>query len=235
MLPGLRGDLVGKTLLENATHWLIFFCVGIVTARYLQWATSIGIWSNDEKARGAAIIAPSKISIRKLLLLMGLAAVFAVSCKSFVGPSPLAIFQASVFQIFPIHLKPFFSAVVGGLLVPLHWFAMVSILKLKSFRTAGLILWLPVAVLLRWFSNAIYWDTPIAFPGSDALDAGSVWNSDAPDFLSYPPYPASIRPIPNWSVYATEAIAQVAFSLLALLWFRRMGFCVDFWSRKKKG
>ena len=53
MLPGLPWDLVGRTLISNAIHWALFLGVGIAIARYLQWGTSIGIWSENRKARGA--------------------------------------------------------------------------------------------------------------------------------------------------------------------------------------
>jgi hypothetical protein len=234
MLPGLRGDLVGPTLVANALHWSIFFCFGIMTARYLQWGTSIGIWSEEEKARGAAKFAPAKLSIAKLLLLMGIAAVFAVAYKTLVGTWPRASFQSSVFEFFPIRLKSFVSAIVGGVLVPVHLLVTVGILKLRSFRLAGLILWLPCAIFLRWFSNEIYWDVPYGFSGSDALDSGFATELNGQKYFSYP-YPALPDPVPNWSVYALEAIVQFALTLLVLLWFRRMGFRVDFWRRMEKG
>ena len=233
MLPGLRADLVGKTLLANATHWLIFFCVGIVTARYLQWGTSIGIWSEEEKARGAKF-APANLSIRKLLLLMGIAAVSAVAYKMLVGRSPQASFRTSVFEFFPIWLKPFISAIVGGLLVPVYWFVTVGILKLRSFRLAGFILWLPCTILLRWFSNEIYWEVPFGFSGSDALDSGVSIELNGQKYMSSP-YPAPTSPRLIWSAYAMEAIVQLTLTLLTLLWFRRMGVRVDFWRRIKEG
>ena len=232
MLPGLRADMVAKTLATNAIHWLIFFCVGIVTARYLQWGTSIGIWSEEEKARGAAKFAPAKLSIRKLLLLMGIAAVGAVAYKILVGPTPQASFRTSVFELFPIWLKPFISAIVGGVLVPVYWFVTVGILKLRSFRLAGLVLWLPCAIFLRWFSNEIYWEVSFGFSGSDALDSGVSIELDGQTVLS-PPYPAPEHLRLIWSVYTVEAIVQFALTLLTLLWFRSIGFRVRFWKMKK--
>ncbi len=232
MLPGLRAELVGKTLVANAIHWSIFFCVGMVTARYLQWGTSIGIWSESEKARGAAKSAPANLSIRKLFLLMGIAAVSAVAYKMLVEPSPQASFRTSVFELFPIWLKPFISAIVGGVLVPVYWFVTVGILKLRSFRLAGLILWLPCAIFLRWFSNEIYWEVPFGFSGSDALDSGVSIELNGQSYLS-PPYPAPASPRLIWSVYTVEAIVQFALTLLTLLWFRHMGFRVDFWRTGK--
>lgn len=234
MLPGLRADLFGKTVVANAIHWSIFFCVGIVTARYLQWGTSIGIWSEEEKARGAANFAPANLSIRKLLLLMGIAAVSTVAYKMLVGPSPQASFRTSVFELFPIWLKPFISAIVGGVLVPVYWFVTVGVLKLRSFRLAGLILWLPCAIFLRWFSNEIYWEVPFGFSGSDALDSGVSIELHGQKYLS-PPYPAPPNPRLIWSVYTVEAIVQLSLTLLTLLWFRLLGFRVDFWRRIEKG
>ena len=232
MLPGLRAELVGKTLVANAIHWLIFFCVGIVTARYLQWGTSIGIWPEEQKARGAAKIAPAKLTIRKLLLLMGIAAVGAVAYKTLVGPSPQASFRTSVFELFPIWLKPFISAIVGGVFVPVYWFVTVGILKLRSFRLAGLILWLPCAIFLRWFSNEIYWEVPFGFSGSDALDSGVSIELDGQKYLSFP-YPAPASPWIIWSAYTVETLAQFALTLLTLLWFRRLGFRIGFWRMEK--
>jgi len=233
MLPGLQRSLVGQTLIANAIHWALFFCVGIATARYLQWGTSIAIWSEKEKARGAAKFAPTKLSIRKLMVLMGIAAICAVAFKTSVWPSPHAIFQSSVFELFPVRLKPTVSAIVGGLLVPVHWFVTVGILKLRSFRLAGLILWLPCAMFLRWFSNAIYFDVPFGFSGSDALDSGAAIELNGLKYFSYPP-PAPPYPVLGWSVDAVEASAQMALTLFTLLWFRQLGFRVDFWRNIEK-
>jgi hypothetical protein len=232
MLPGLRVDMVGKTLVGNAIHWSIFFCVGIMTARYLQWGTSIGIWSAEEKARGAWNLAPAKLTICKLLVLMLIAAVSAVAYKMLVGRSPQASFRTSVFEIFPIWLKPFISAIVGGVLVPVYWCVTVGILKLRSFRLAGLIMWLPCSIFLRWFSNELYWEVPFGFSGSDALDSGVSIEFDGQKYLSLP-YPAPASPRIIWSVYAVESLAQFVLTLITLLWFRRVGFRVGFWIMEK--
>lgn len=126
------------------------------------------------------------------------------------------------------------SAIIGGFLVSFHWLITIAILKLRSFRLAGLILLFPFVMFLRWFTGALYWDAPLAFPGSDALDSGAVLELDGRRYESYvqdfsSPYPALTQTAPGWSVYAVEAVVQLTLILLAVLWFRWNHFRVAFW------
>jgi hypothetical protein len=235
MLPGLTWDLVGKTIVSNAIHWLLFLSVGATTARYWQWGTSIGIWADNRKARGATKIPPAKLSIQKLFVLMAIAACIAVAYKSLVlQPSRVSV-RTSQLSIFPIQLKPVTSAVLGGGLVSFYWLVTIAILKSGSFRLAGLVLWIPCLTFLRWFFNALYWDAPLSFPGSDALaDSVALLEIDGRRYASYvldfsSPYPAPTQGAHGWVVHAAEAIFEMTLILASLHWFRRNGLIVDFW------
>ena len=234
MLPGLPWDLVGKTLMSNAIHWSLYLSVGFVVARYVQWGTSIGIWAESKKARGAPKVAPARLSINKLFLLMTIAAGAAVAYQSLALQPNRAFARTSQLDFFPVQLKPVISAIIGGSLVSLHWLTTILILKSRSFRLAGLILMFPCLMFLRWFPNALYWDAPLSFPGTDALDSGAMLELDGRRYASYvldfsTPYPALAQSSVGWNVYAVEAIVQLALILISIQWFRLIGFRVDFW------
>ena len=234
MLPGLRSDLLERTLVSNAIHWGLFLIVGVASARYVQWGATIGIWAEKKKARGVTQMAPARLSLRKLFLLTAIAAVFAVAYKSLVlQPSRVSV-RTTWISFFPLQTKPIISAILGGALVPIHWLVIFAILKSQSFRLAGLILLIPCLMFLRWFIGAIYWDSPLAFPGSDTLDFGAVLELDTRRYASYElafsqPYPAPVQLSVGWSVYAVEAVAQLSFILLAIQWFRLVGYRVTYW------
>ena len=172
MLPGLPWDLVGRTLISNAVHWALFLGVGIAIARYLQWGTSIGIWSENRKARGAPNVAPARLSINKLFLLMVLAAGVTVAYKSLALQPSRVGFRNSPLHYFPLQLKPVISAILGGFLVSFHWLITIAILKLRSYRLAGLILLFPFVMFLRWFTGELYWDAPLGFSGFGCFGFG---------------------------------------------------------------
>jgi len=233
MLPGLPRDLVGMTLMSNAIHWSLYLSVGFVVARYVQWGTSIGVWAGSKKARGVKNFAPARLSINKLFLSMAIAAGAAVAYKLLVLQPSRAFARTSQLDFFPVQLKPVISAIIGGLLVSLHWLTTILILKSRSFRLAGLILMFPCLIFLRWFPNTLYWDAPLSFPGSDALDSG-VLELDGRRYASYvldfsTPYPALTQASAGWAVYAVEAMVQLALILTSIQWFRLIGFRVDFW------
>ncbi len=234
MLPGLPWDLVGKTLISNAIHWILYLCVGVSVARYVQWGSSVGVWSESGKARGVTNPAPARLSISKLFLLMLIAACVAIAYKSLALQPTRTSVRTSQLDLFPVQLKPVISAIIGGSLISLLWLMAITILKLRSFRLAGLILMFPCLMFLRWFTGELYWDAPLASPGSDALDSGDVLELDGRRYASYvldfsPPYPTPVQASAGWSVYAVEALVQLIFILVSIRWFRLIGFRVDFW------
>ena len=92
----------------------------------------------------------------------------------------------------------------------------------------------PCMMFLRWFPNALYWDAPLSFPGADALDSGTILELDGRRYASYvldfsSPYPALAEAPVGWTIYAVEAIVQLALILISIQWFQLIGFRVDFW------
>lgn len=165
MLQGLDDpSQLREVVPKNAIHWSLFLLVGATTARWIQWVSRIGIWStvgSDEEPETKAL---------SVIRLMGITATVAVLAVSY-----RVIFNASIeeskpwvdmgfpngpthwYSWFPLRSKIWVSGAIGGLLIAIHWFAIVGILGSGSYRMAGLVLWIVVAAGLRWSANQIYW------------------------------------------------------------------------------
>ncbi|MBM3963545.1 MAG: hypothetical protein FJ308_00530 [Planctomycetes bacterium] len=165
MLQGLNDPVQFREVVsKNAVHWFLFLIVGTATARSIQWASRIGIWSmvscDDEPETKA-------LSVIRLMGITATVAVFAVSYR--------AIFHASLeeakswiymgapsgpmhwYSWFPLRSKIWVSGAIGGVLIGFHWYAVVVILRLGSYRMPGLVLWSIAVAGLRWSANQIYW------------------------------------------------------------------------------
>ena len=170
MLQGLGNPSQLREVISlNALHWVLFVLAGATTARWIQWVSRIGVWSmagSDEEPETKAL------SVIRLMGITAAVAALAVSYRVILnasieeakpwvemgfpnGPTPW-------YSWFPLRSKIWVSGAVGGLLIGVHWFAIVGILRSGSYRMAGLVLWIVVAAGLRWCANQIYWgETPI--------------------------------------------------------------------------
>lgn len=247
MLQGLAGNALPGTLISNFIHWSLYFLTGVLVSRYLQWSTSIGIWPKKERA-GCTMKSPAKLSVRKLFFLTLLVGCGSIAYRAWIKPIPNATSNESMFHWFPIELKPFVSALIGGLLLPLQWLVTWAILRAKSYRLAALIVWIPCLMFVRWGTGQVYWEKTggVAILGTDALDSKLAnenrseldreidleiaSRNQALTYFSYPPPPALLHPIP-WSVYGLEAILQQSFLFLAFLWLQFFGFRVGRWAQ----
>jgi hypothetical protein len=115
----------------QAAHWLVFLAAGALVAKVLQWSTGIGIWSIRSVSPDTA---PGSLSLAKLLALTLLCAgLIAAYQRWILAWLPDLIGTESKltwYQFFPVGSRPWVAGLLGGLLLPVHWFAIASILQL---------------------------------------------------------------------------------------------------------
>ena len=126
-------------------------------------------------------------------------------------------FEISNFQVFSRQSKPFVSALIGGLLLGVHWFVVASILKSKRLRWMGLLGWFPVMVFLRWGANQIYWIDPLR-----ELNSSQATTELSP--ISIADLIRQMNNQPSWPQYGVEAFYQMGLTLLAIAWLGWFGF-----------
>jgi hypothetical protein len=217
MLYGLDQSQVRAAIWSNAIHWLLYVSVATVASRYVQWFSAIGIWKLRSDASNNEVSAP--LSIQKLFGLICLVAV-GVTIVQANWPTNRPV-TTMWFQIIPSQWRSNASAVVGGLLLPLYWFAIASILRWKSFRLAGLILCLPILAWVRWGSGQLYWPLYIPVYGTDAMQ--SELELSLPNTPLETTSPLDYGPGQSGNVLL-DACVQLTLTLLALACLHRAGY-----------
>ena len=115
-----------------------------------------------------------------------------------------------------MHTKPIVSAIVGGLLLGIHWTAISVLVASETFRLSGLVVWFTIMIAIRWGSNQIYWISNLelvenGFSSNPLLLADWIRRLDAST---------------SWNRYVVEAFVQLALTLLAFAWLAWLGFRV---------
>lgn len=223
MLFGLPSDVLFPAIQTNAAHWVFYLLAGGLSTRFFQWFCGIGIWSR-QRGEGVELDEPNAkpLSIMKLLTLVALIAFLMAAYRHWVikvAPSDVNFytpFQINLYQIFPMHTKPIVSAIVGGLLLGVHWTVISVLVDRNTFRLAGLVVWLAIMIAIRWGSNQIYFRSnaelfEIALSPNPILLADLVRRLDAST---------------SWNQYVVEAVVQLALTLLAFAWLAWLGFRV---------
>jgi hypothetical protein len=222
MLFGVPSDVLFRAIQTNAAHWVFYLLAGALSTRFFQWFCGIGIWSR-ERGEGVQLDEPNAkpLSIMKLMMMVALIAFLMAAYRHWVIKAASSDanfytpFQINLYQIFPMHTKPIVSAIVGGLLLGVHWTVISVLVERKTLRLAGLVAWLAIMIAIRWGSNQIYFmsnaelfENALSNP---ILLADLVRRLDAST--------SSIQ-------YAVEAFVQLALTLLAFAWLAWLGFRV---------
>jgi hypothetical protein len=233
MLIGLPNDALFPAIQTNANHWVVYLLAGGLSTRFFQWICGIGIWSR-ERGEGVQLDEPNAkpLSIMKLLTMVALIAFLLAAYRHWVlnlahgDANFYTPFPVTLYQIFPMNTKPIVSAIVGGLLLGVHW-TVISVLverktlriaglRIASLRIAGLVVWFAIMIAIRWGSNQIYFMSNAEL-FENALSSNPILLSDLVRRLD-----AST----SWNQYAVEAFVQLALTLLAFAWLAWLGFRV---------
>jgi hypothetical protein len=226
-----------EVLLSNLIHWLIFMTVSIVAAKYWQWTTGIAILETRESQARGAINGVARLTIRKLLLLVFiialLIAVYANTTLPYRRSYPESL---PVYKLFLFDHQPLVSALIGGLIYPIHWLVVSMALRFGSWRTAIIVGWIPMVMLIRWITGEIYFfDLRYPSIGTDALDSLSdvehaQFNLKSIGWLNWP-QPTNLSTdtqSQSAGILAIEAITQSALTLFGLWIIRRLGYRAGF-------
>ena len=219
MLFGLPSDVLFRAIQTNAAHWVFYLLAGALSTRFFQWFCGIGIWSR-ERGEGVQLDEPNAkpLSIMKLMMMVALIALLMAAYRHWVikAVNLYTPFQINLYQIFPMHTKPIVAAIVGGLLLGVHWTVISLLVERKTIRLAGLVAWLAIMIAIRWGSNQIYFMSNAEL-FENALSPNPILLADLVRRLD-----ASTSSIQ----YAVEACVQLALTLLAFAWLAWLGFRV---------
>jgi hypothetical protein len=225
MLFGLPSDVLFVTLQTNAVHWALYLLAGAFSTRFFQWICGIGIWSR-QGGEGVQLDEPSAkpLSLMKLFMIVALIAILLAAYRHWVlkvepgDANFYTPFPIHPYQIFPMHTKPIVSAIVGGLLLGIHWTAISVLVASKTFRLSGLVVWFTIMIAIRWGANQIYWISNLELVENDF--------SSNPRLLA--DWIRRLDASTAWNQVAAEACVQLLLTLLAFAWLAWFGFRVGF-------
>jgi hypothetical protein len=218
MLDG-QIEVHARALRWNVLHWGLFLLLGFASARFLHWSVGLGLWHPSDPA-------PTRLTVRRLLLSTSFIALLAVACQFWISQDPAWQFaypaafetQRPWYAWLPMASKPWFSGAVGGLLLGIQWGAVAWVLRAGRFRLAGLFAWIAIATFVRAATDQIYWGPP---PWAN-LTSDSVWAIDS-NFLT-----SASQPLRGtlWVKWLVEAATHTALQIAAIAWLARFGYRV---------
>jgi hypothetical protein len=235
----------------QAAHWLVFLAAGALVAKVLQWSTGIGIWSIRSVSPDTE---PGSLSLAKLLALTLLCAGLIAAYQRWVlaWPPISTVTKPTWYQYFPVGSRPWVAGLLGGLLLPIHWFAIASILKLlgrnrhRNIPLCVVLLgaWCLVAACLQAGCSSLYF-----YPMSPSwiLDGSSASWSWA-RWVEYSiglPYNIPLYGLGSGGSAGTEqkqfwfycvrGLVQTCLVTLAILGLNRLGLRVGFYGDRFYG
>jgi len=242
-LPAIDGycsPVVFWLTLQSA-HWLGFFLVAAGIAKILQWSTGIGVCRLEETACRA-----KPLSLASLGLIVTLCALAAIGYQRWFISFSSGIVRTenspAWYQFFPVGSRPWAAGLVGGLLLPIHWLAIVAILHLTrrlnvaskhsisslSTKCALLGLWCLLGALLQVACSKFYFGNLIL-----PEDSWSRWT----EYSVGQPYivPAFFTlDDPPLAFYFFKSAVQIGLVLVAIYWMARIGYRTGFYPDRLK-
>ena len=227
--PGFASPKVFWFALQVA-HWLCFLVVGVTISKFIQWFTGVGIWPIHAPNRK-----PAGLSIAKLGLAVTLSALAALAYQRWFQSWSSGILaredSPTWYQFFPFGSKPWVTGLVGGMLVPIHWFVITEILDQDyssrlakiTLRSIFLAAWLLIAAMLQAACSKLYFGNPIMI-----LPNLGTWGQYS---IGQPYVPLAIyAPIePPFTYYIFRALLQIGLVLIAHRWITSLGYRIGFY------
>jgi hypothetical protein len=142
MLPGLPKEIAIRVFKQNMLHWALYLFFGILSLRFVQWTTGTGIASEANICDEPTELPSSQISLAKILAITAACAVAVEILRRLMN--------------FPgADTALYLHGILGGSLLGVQWSVLFWLLRWRSWRIAGLILWIAFAALIRWMTDAI--------------------------------------------------------------------------------
>ena len=222
-------------------HWCLFILAASIVFRVVQWLTGIGLWPTSPRERELRT-APKKLTVGRILLLLMLFSIAAWVYQALVrawypylaqsAVSPQAM--AAWYQWFPVGAMPWANGLIGGLLLPIHWWVIARALEFaKSDRpkvpvvgVMMLIGWVFVAGGLRLVTTKLYFTHRVLF--AEAENANGIigdwieWTLGIP--VNFFVYQANHGPA--FSHQVVQGAIQVVLTILSITWLQWIGYRV---------
>jgi uncharacterized membrane protein len=146
MLPGLSKEYAIRAFKQNMLHWSLYLFFGILSLRFVQWTTGIGIASEAYVCDEPTGLPSSQISLAKILAIAAVCAVATETVRRLMN-----LPEEDTRSYLPVILH----GILGGILLGVRWSVLFWLLRWRSWRIAGLILWIAIDAIIRWMTDAI--------------------------------------------------------------------------------
>jgi hypothetical protein len=233
MLVGLPAADGLLALQFNLVHWGTFFLGSCISLRFLQWTTGIGIAAKS----GPPLVPeslPSRLSVSKLLLITAACGLCAEGLRrsnalsSFSRSVDIPLGDPQLALLTPedwLNDTTWNFGALGGLFLGIHWAVLVALQRAGSYRTAGVIVWIAIAALVRWYSTAPDWEASMAV---------SLFDANAPDGVSYEMIVVDQTEelsLETAAVIGVEALIQTGLAWFGIRCFAKWGYPIRFLRR----
>ena len=142
MLPGLSKENAIRAFKQNMLHWTFYLFFGILSLRFVQWTTGIGIASEANICDEPTGLPSSQISLAKILAITAACAVAVETVRRLMNHPGR-------------DTASYLHGILGGSLLGIQWSVLFWLLRWNSWRIAGLILWIAIAAIIRWTTDTI--------------------------------------------------------------------------------
>jgi hypothetical protein len=231
MLAGLSAAEGFSALQFNFVHWSTFFLSGWISLRFLQWATGIGIAAAGGNNRLEPETLPRQLSVSKLLVITAACGLCVEGLRRsnalrryLMGmrilqddPQLVLLTPADWLNDMTWHL-----GALGGLFLGIHWAVLVALQRAGSYRTAGVIVWIAIAAVVRWYSTAPDWEGTIAVSLYDSISPDVAFSEmivvDQTEELS----------LETAALIGVETLTQTALAWIGIQCFAKWGYPIRF-------
>jgi len=214
MLPGLPKEYAIRVFKQNMLHWALYLFFGILSLRFVQWTTGIGIASEANVCDEPTGLPSSQISLAKILAITAACAVAVETVRRLTNlPGE--------------DTASYLHGILGGSLLGVQWSVLFWVLHWNSWRIAGLILWVAIAAIIRWTTDTIV---------GQFTDLLLVWKEEKSlDDLYYVVVSSRAPPMTLGQAmrFLWQASLQTAIILGGIASFRGLGYPIRYLRSKR--